>query len=81
MAIALTALDAGRIGVAAQATGIAQACLDEMVSYARQRKQFGKLIGEFQAVQNMISDSATELAASKELIARAAASIDRGQPA
>ena len=80
MAIALTALDAGRIGVAAQATGIAQACLDEMVSYARQRKQFGKLIGEFQAVQNMIADSATELAASKELIARAAAAIDRGHP-
>ncbi|NOT00316.1 MAG: acyl-CoA dehydrogenase [Phycisphaerales bacterium] len=77
----LAALDEGRIGIAAQAAGIAAACLDEMTSYARQRMQFGKPIGHFQAVQNMIADSAVELESSRLLIQRAAALIDAGQKA
>ncbi|UCG16089.1 MAG: acyl-CoA dehydrogenase family protein [Phycisphaerales bacterium] len=68
---ALMALNGGRIGVAAQATGIAEACLDEMVGYARQRVQFGQPIARFQAIQTMVADSASELAAAKALIARA----------
>jgi alkylation response protein AidB-like acyl-CoA dehydrogenase len=77
--LALTALDGGRIGVAAQSTGMAQACLDEMVSYARQRVQFGVPIARFQAVQNMIADSQVEIEAAKLLIARACHSADRGE--
>jgi alkylation response protein AidB-like acyl-CoA dehydrogenase len=50
-----------------------------MVSYARQREQFGEPIGKFQAIQNMIADSAVELEAAKSLIWRAAAGIDRGE--
>jgi alkylation response protein AidB-like acyl-CoA dehydrogenase len=68
---ALTALNGGRIGIAAQSTGIAEACLDEMVAYARQRVQFRQPIARFQAIQSMISDSAVELAAAKLLIANA----------
>ena len=79
MPVFMSALDGGRIGVAAQATGIAEACLDEMVSFARERKQFGQLIGRFQAIQTMIADSAVELAASKELMLRAARRIDAGK--
>ena len=69
-------LNEGRVGIAAQASGIAEACLDEMVSYARQREQFGRRIGEFQAVANMIAQSATELEAAKMLIWRAAYKLD-----
>ena len=79
MPVFMSALDGGRIGVAAQATGIAEACLDEMVSFARERKQFGQLIGRFQAIQAMIADSAVELAASKELMLWAARRIDAGK--
>ncbi len=70
--IAMTALDGGRIGVASQATGIAQAALDEAVNYARDRKSFGKTLGEHQAIQWMLADSATELDAARLLILRAA---------
>lgn len=75
----LASLNEGRIGIAAQATGIAEACLSEMVSYARQREQFGRLIGKFQAVANMIADSAVELEASKALVWRAAGLVDSGR--
>ncbi|MCP4590833.1 MAG: acyl-CoA dehydrogenase [bacterium] len=75
----LTGLDGGRLGIAAQATGIAEACLDEMVSYARERRQFSQEIGRFQAIQHKIADSAVELAASKELIVRAARRVDSGR--
>ncbi|MCK4659725.1 MAG: acyl-CoA dehydrogenase family protein [Phycisphaerae bacterium] len=79
MQVAMSGLDGGRVGIAVQATGIAEACLDEMLSYARERKQFGQFIGRFQAIQTMIADSAVELAASKELILRAARRIDAGK--
>lgn len=70
--IAMMALDGGRIGIGAQATGIASAALDEGVAYARDRKQFGKSIGDFQAIQWMIADSRTELDAARLLVLRAA---------
>lgn len=78
LAVCLSALNEGRIGIAAQASGIGKACLDEMVRYAGQRYQFGRPIGKLQAVANMIADSATELEASKLLIRRAAHRIDDG---
>jgi alkylation response protein AidB-like acyl-CoA dehydrogenase len=70
--IAMMALDGGRIGIGAQASGIATAALEAGVAYARDRKQFGKSIGEFQAIQWMIADSRTELDAAKLLVLRAA---------
>lgn len=76
--VCLTTLNEGRIGIAAQATGIAEACLSEMVSYAREREQFGRPIGKFQAVANMIADSAVELEAAKALTWRAAYRVDAG---
>ncbi len=74
----LAGLDGGRIGIAAQATGIAEACLEEMVSYARQREQFGQPIGSFPAVAEMIADSCVELEAGKALVWRAAQEVDSG---
>ena len=71
--IALSALDGGRIGIASQAVGIAQACIDHMVSYARERQQFRRPIADFQAIQWMIADSETELHASQLLVDHAAA--------
>jgi alkylation response protein AidB-like acyl-CoA dehydrogenase len=76
--LALMALEGGRIAIAAQSTGIAEACLDEMVSYAKQRVQFGRPIAKFQAIQNMISDSKAELEAAKLLIARACFEAEKG---
>ncbi|HPP81074.1 MAG TPA: acyl-CoA dehydrogenase family protein, partial [Deltaproteobacteria bacterium] len=78
--IAMTALDSGRIGIASQATGIARACLDEAVAYARQRRQFGRTIGSFQAIQWMIADMATSIEASHLLTLEAARSKDLGLP-
>ena len=80
MKIALSALDGGRIGIASQAIGIAQACVDEMVSYAKERQQFGQPIASFQAIQWMIADSATELAAAQLLTDRAAELKEAGGP-
>lgn len=77
--IAMMALDGGRIGIGAQATGIASAALDEGVSYARDRKQFGKAIADFQAIQWMIADSRTELDAARLLVLRAATLKQQGQ--
>ena len=65
--IALSALDGGRIGIAAQAVGLAQGALDESLKYAKQRRAFGKSIGEFQAIQWMIADMQTELEAARGL--------------
>jgi alkylation response protein AidB-like acyl-CoA dehydrogenase len=79
MHVCLGALDEGRIGIAAQALGIARACLDEMVSYAGARIQFGKPIAKFQAIQNMIADSAVETEAAHLLIDRAAHLVDTHQ--
>jgi alkylation response protein AidB-like acyl-CoA dehydrogenase len=74
----LSSLNAGRVGIAAQATGMAEACLSEMTSYARQREQFGRPIGRFQAIETMIADSVTELEAAKALVWRAAERIEAG---
>jgi butyryl-CoA dehydrogenase len=65
--IALSALDGGRIGIAAQAVGLAQGALDETVKYAKQRQAFGKSISEFQAIQWMIADMQTEIEAARAL--------------
>ena len=80
MKIALSALDGGRIGIASQAVGIAQACLDEMVNYSKERQQFGQPISNFQAIQWMIADSATEIAASQLLIDQAATLKEQDRP-
>jgi alkylation response protein AidB-like acyl-CoA dehydrogenase len=75
--IALSALDSGRIGIAAQAVGLAQAALDASASYARARKAFGKSIGEFQAIQWMLADMHTEIEAARALLYHAAFQKDR----
>jgi len=76
--IALSALDGGRIGIAAQAVGLAQAALDESAKYARARKAFGKPIGEQQAIQWMLADMHTELEAARALLYQAALLKDSG---
>jgi alkylation response protein AidB-like acyl-CoA dehydrogenase len=68
----MATLNGGRLGIAAQATGIAEACLDQMVAYAKQRVQFGQPIANFQAIQEMLADSAVDLAAAESLVAWAA---------
>jgi len=70
--IALSALDGGRIGIAAQAVGLAQGALDESAKFARSRKAFGKSIGEFQAIQWMLADMHTEIEAARGLLYYAA---------
>ncbi|HTJ85009.1 MAG TPA: acyl-CoA dehydrogenase family protein [Polyangiaceae bacterium] len=70
--IAMMALDGGRIGIASQAIGIATAALEEAVLYAKDRKQFGKPIGDFQGIQWQLADSKTELDAARALTLRAA---------
>src|SRR3990172_3284108 len=78
--IAMMTLDGGRIGIAAQALGIAQAALDESISYSKERVQFGKPIASLQAIQWMIADMATEVAASRHLTYPAAWCYDQGMP-
>jgi alkylation response protein AidB-like acyl-CoA dehydrogenase len=70
--IAMMALDGGRIGISSQACGIATAALEAATTYAQERKQFDKPIGDFQAIQWLLADSHTELRAAKELVLRAA---------
>jgi butyryl-CoA dehydrogenase len=70
--IALATLDGGRIGIAAQALGIAQGCLEESLAYAMERRQFGRPIADFQAIQWMLADMATEIDAARLLTHRAA---------
>jgi len=77
---ALTTLDTGRIGVGAQALGVAQGAMEESIKYAIERKQFGRPIGDFQAIQWMIADMATEIAAARFLVQRAAWLKDQGRP-
>jgi butyryl-CoA dehydrogenase len=74
--IAMATLDAGRIGIGAQAVGIAQGCMDEAVKYAKEREQFGKPIAKFQAIQWMIADMATEIEAARLLVRKAAYTKD-----
>ena len=78
--IAMQTLDGGRIGVSAQALGIAQAALDASVAYAKERVQFGKPIAAQQAIQWMIADMATQIDAARLLVYRAASCIDNGRP-
>ena len=75
--IALHTLDGGRIGIAAQAVGIAQAALEASVRYAKERKTFGKSISDFQGLQFMIADMATRVEASRLLVWQAAIMKDR----
>ena len=76
--IALSTLDGGRIGIAAQAVGIAQAALDECIEYSKQRQQFGRPIAKFQAIQWMIADMATQIEAARLLTYKAAYAKDQG---
>ncbi len=76
-AVAMTALDCGRIGIAAQSVGVAKACLDEAVAHAKAREQFGKPIGRNQGVAFPIADMATEIEAARLLTLSAAAAKDR----
>jgi butyryl-CoA dehydrogenase len=76
--IGLTALDTGRIGIAAQALGIAQAAFEASVRYSKERQQFKKPISSFQAIQNMIADMALEVDAGRLLLYRASAMKDSG---
>lgn len=78
--IALAALDAGRLGIAACATGLAQAALDAAVSYARGRRQFGQPVIDFQGVSFMLADMATAVAAARALYLSAARRKDAGRP-
>jgi alkylation response protein AidB-like acyl-CoA dehydrogenase len=76
----LTTLDAGRLGIGAQAVGIGRAVLEEALEYSAVREQFGKPISEFQAIQWKLADMATELDAAELLLLRAAWLQDQGKP-
>ncbi|MDQ2982972.1 MAG: acyl-CoA dehydrogenase [Actinomycetota bacterium] len=78
--VAMATLDGGRIGIAAQALGIAQAGYDAARAYALERKQFGRRIAEFQAIQWKLADMATEIDAARLLVYRAADLKQRGEP-
>jgi alkylation response protein AidB-like acyl-CoA dehydrogenase len=78
--VAMGTLDRSRLGVAAQALGIAQGAADYAAAYARERKQFGKPINAFQAIQFKLADMETQCAAGRELLYQACAKIDRGDP-
>jgi butyryl-CoA dehydrogenase len=78
--IARMTLDGSRIGIAAQAVGIAQAALDESIKYSRQRVQFGQPIGTFQAIQGIIANMATDVQAARLLTYQAAWCYDQGLP-
>jgi alkylation response protein AidB-like acyl-CoA dehydrogenase len=78
--IALAALDSGRLGIAACSTGVAQAALDLAVDYARQRRQFGRAIIDFEGLQFMLADMATGVAAARALYLSAARRKDAGLP-
>jgi len=77
--IAMTGLDGGRIGIAAQSLGVAQAAFDAAVRYARQREQFGRTISKFQGLRWMIADMATEIEAARLMMFSAAEMKDNGE--
>jgi alkylation response protein AidB-like acyl-CoA dehydrogenase len=79
-AVAMSTLDGGRIGIAAQAVGIAQAAYDVAREYAKERRTFGKAIAEHQAIQWKLADMSTEIDAARLLVHRAAWLKDRGEP-
>ncbi len=78
--VAMDTLDGGRIGIAAQAVGIGQACLEASTKYAKERQQFGRPIGDFQAIQWKLADMSTQLEASRLLTLSAAWLRDTGEP-
>src|SRR3712207_4445645 len=80
MNVALGTLDHSRLGVAAQAVGIAQGATDHAVAYANERKQFGQAIAEFQGIQFKLADMETRTAAARELLYRASSKADRHEP-
>lgn len=79
-ATAMKTLDGGRLGMSAQALGIAQGCLEESIKYAKERKQFGQPIAKFQAISFMIAEMATEIEAARQLIYSTAVRKDAGDP-
>jgi alkylation response protein AidB-like acyl-CoA dehydrogenase len=80
LAIALSALDSGRLGIAACAIGVAQAALDQALAYATERRQFGKPIADFQGLRFMLADMATQIEAGRALYLAAARLRDAGRP-
>ena len=78
--VAIETLNEGRIGIGAQMIGLAQGALDHTIAYTRERKQFGKAIGEFQAVQHQIARAATDIEAARLLVYNAARLRDAKQP-
>ena len=78
--IAMQALDRGRIGISAQAVGLAQGALDDAIAYAKERKQFGKPIAEFQTIQNKLADMAVKIGAARWMTWKAAALCDADKP-
>jgi alkylation response protein AidB-like acyl-CoA dehydrogenase len=79
--VAMSALDRGRLGVAAGAVGVAQACLDACISYTKERRQFGQRIADFEMVQAILADMAADVEAARLLTYKAAWLKDNGQPA
>ncbi|MFU0833743.1 MAG: Acyl-CoA dehydrogenase, short-chain specific [Oscillospiraceae bacterium] len=78
-ATAMKTLYGGRLGMAAQALGIAQGCLDEAVKYAKERRQFGQPIAKFQGISFMLADMATEIEAARQLVYHTAVAKDAGE--
>jgi alkylation response protein AidB-like acyl-CoA dehydrogenase len=78
---AMKTLDGGRLGIAAQAVGVAQSALDESIKYAKERKQFGRPIADFQGISFMIADMATEIEAARQLVYHAAQLKDANKDA
>src|SRR5438270_1290515 len=78
--VAMATLDRSRLGVAAQGLGIAQGAADYAAAYARERRQFGKPIASFQAIQFKLADMETQCAAGRELLYKACAKVDRDEP-
>jgi alkylation response protein AidB-like acyl-CoA dehydrogenase len=80
MQVALATLDRSRLGVGAQAVGLAQGATDYAAAYAAERRQFGRAINEFQGIQFKLADMETRTAAARELLYRACAKVDRAEP-
>lgn len=77
--VAMNTLDSGRIGIAAQAVGIARACLEEAAAYAQEREAFGKPISALQSIQNYIADMSVKINAARYLMRAAALKLDKGE--
>ena len=78
--IAMRGLDGGRVNIAACSLGAARACLERATAYLKERRQFGRSLADFQALQFRLADMATELDAARLMVHRAAASLDAGSP-